>query len=162
MEIVRKIVEGALAARDEAGIKVRQPLSKLEIPEYKLSDELLQLVKDEVNIKEVEVNKKLAAGQVRLDSSLTDELKEEGLFRELVRTVNQLRKEAGLTINEQVVIDYQTDSEAVERAVGKFRAELLKNTISRELARQKSGDYLIEKEAEVNGEKVWLGLKKRG
>ena len=159
---VRKIVEGALAARDEAGIKVRQPLSKLEIPEYKLSDELLQLVKDEVNIKEVEVNKKLAAGQVRLDSSLTDELKEEGLFRELVRTVNQLRKEAGLTINEQVVIDYQTDSEAVERAVGKFRAELLKNTISRELARQKSGDYLIEKEAEVNGEKVWLGLKKRG
>jgi isoleucyl-tRNA synthetase len=161
METVRKIVESALAARDEAGIKVRQPLAKLEIPEYELSAELLQLIKDEVNIKKVEFNKKLAVGQVKLDSSLTDELKAEGLFRELIRSVNQLRKEAKLTINDQVTIDYQTDSETVEKVIGQFKEELFKNTISHELNNQKAGDYLIEKELKVNGEELWLGLKKK-
>ena len=159
MEEVRKIVELALAKRDEAGIKVRQPLSKLTVTGHKLSEELADLIKDEVNVKEV-VFEKADVLSVELDISLTDELKAEGLFRELVRTINQLRKEAKLTINDQVDIYFQTDSELVKKVISQYQSELLKLTISQKITAEKSADTLIDKEASVNGEQVWLGLKK--
>jgi len=51
MEKVRKIVELGLAKRDEAGIKVRQPLSQLRITNYELKEEYKVLVLDEINVK---------------------------------------------------------------------------------------------------------------
>jgi len=43
--------------------------------------------------------------KVGLDLNITDELKKEGLVREIVRTINQIRKEQKLTINDEVVVE---------------------------------------------------------
>ncbi|MDP2587119.1 MAG: isoleucine--tRNA ligase [Candidatus Komeilibacteria bacterium] len=158
MEIVRKIVELALAKRDEAGIKVRQILAELKVKGAKLTDEFSDLIKDEVNIKEV-VYKKGESVLVELDTTLTDELKAEGLFRELVRTVNQLRKEAGLTINDKVEIYYQSQSAMVNKVINLFKNELLKNTLSKSVLEGGLDNSLISKEVEINGEKVTISLK---
>ncbi|MFA5318474.1 MAG: class I tRNA ligase family protein, partial [Patescibacteria group bacterium] len=53
MAQVQKIVEMGLAKRDEAGIKVRQPLSELRITNYELRNEYENLIKDELNVKSV-------------------------------------------------------------------------------------------------------------
>ena len=160
MAVVRKVVEQALAKRDEAGIKVRQPLGQLTIPELKLSDDLIQLVKDEVNLKEVVIDKKLAVGSLKLETELTDELKEEGLYRELVRTINQLRKEAGLTISDRVEVCYQTESESVEKMIAQFQEDLLKSTLAKSIRAGKPEADLIAKEVKLNDQTVWLALKK--
>ncbi len=130
INLVRQIVEKGLAARSEANIKIRQPLSELRIKSYELSgkDELLDLIKDEINVKEVVFDEKIEK-EVELDLNMTEELKQEGLMRELVRQINQLRKEAGLTINDKVIIYH----DGLDEVFTKFGQEIKKATLAEKL-----------------------------
>ncbi|KKP77784.1 MAG: Isoleucine-tRNA ligase [Candidatus Nomurabacteria bacterium GW2011_GWC2_35_35] len=86
MEVVRKVVTLGLEARQKAGIKVRQPLAKLEIKNYKLDNEYETLIKDELNVKkiifekrsELKSSERSDLGEVLLDTKITPELKLEG------------------------------------------------------------------------------------
>ncbi len=93
MQVARNVVSSALEERDTAGIKVRQPLSKLSIPSsLKLAEEYLAIIADEVNVKKVE----RLGDAIRLDVEITDELKEEGVVRDTIREIQAFRKEQGL------------------------------------------------------------------
>lgn len=102
MIVVRKIVEIALSQRKEAKLKVRHPLAILNITNEKtLSEALKQLIKDEVNVKEI----KEATGEltVTLDTTtMTPELKAEGEARDIVRMVQDERKKLGTELDEKV------------------------------------------------------------
>ncbi|MBU4482071.1 isoleucine--tRNA ligase, partial [Patescibacteria group bacterium] len=87
MEVTRKVVELALAKRAEAGIKVRQPLLELRIMNYELSQEYLDLIKDEVNVKNIICEKGTGDLSVELNTELNTELIQEGLLRELTRAI---------------------------------------------------------------------------
>jgi len=107
------VVEKAHAARKEAGIRVRQPLDALTVTGIEISDELIELVKDELNVKSVKASngKDLA---VDLDTVLTPTLVEEGRARDLVRDIQSARKEAGLTPTQKVKVqlpDWPADFE---------------------------------------------------
>ncbi len=100
MQIVRNLSSAGLEARMKAKINVRQPLSKLIVLERSdLSDTLIGLVKDEVNVKEV-VFKDSITAEVELDTTMTPELIEEGQLREILRKIQDLRKEKGLSVGE--------------------------------------------------------------
>jgi isoleucyl-tRNA synthetase len=106
MEEARRIVTLALEARAKAGIKIRQPLASLTAP--KLSAELAAIVADEVNVKEVKEGKEIA-----LDTTITPELKEEGEVRDLVREIQDLRKKAGLSPGDPILLVLPKDAEAL-------------------------------------------------
>jgi isoleucyl-tRNA synthetase len=118
MSFARTYVSMALMRRAEAGIKIRQPLQKLSIrhngDKPMFWDDVLPLIRDEVNVKEVVFVK--AADQddpgVFLDVSITEELKEEGDLRDLVREVQDLRKQAGLSPKDQAVLTVPPDRQA--------------------------------------------------
>ena len=95
MEETRKVASVALEARSKANIKVRQPLSELKIKNNNLSEEFLALIRDELNVKKVTVDKNLKE-EVELNTTLTPELEEEGLVREEIRAIQDMRKENGL------------------------------------------------------------------
>ncbi|MCX6716241.1 MAG: class I tRNA ligase family protein [Candidatus Taylorbacteria bacterium] len=106
MELVRKVSSLGLDARMTAKINVRQPLQKLIVKDEKvkkLSSELLGLIRDEVNVKEI-VFDSAQAQEVSLDLNISAELKEEGELRELLRKIQDLRKEKGLSIKDQAVL----------------------------------------------------------
>jgi isoleucyl-tRNA synthetase len=157
MEEVRKIVELGLAKRDEAGIKVRQPLASLEVKSQKSkvkSKEYIELIKDELNIKDVVFADSEGDIEVKLNIEMTDDLKLEGLKREIVRLVNNLRKNAGLTIQDRIVLSWQSDSELIKNVFAKMSDELKKDTLSEKII---EGDG---EEVKVNGEIVKLGISK--
>ncbi|HEY4517176.1 MAG TPA: isoleucine--tRNA ligase [Candidatus Paceibacterota bacterium] len=92
MRAAREIVSKALEARDSAKIKVRQPLTSLTIPDTaQLSDEYRAIIADEVNVKNI-----LAGKDIALDTNITDELREEGTLRDIIRDIQAFRKESGL------------------------------------------------------------------
>jgi len=97
MKEVRRIVSLALEARAKVNIKVRQPLALLKISssKFQVPNEMIELIKDEVNVKEVIFNDKIA-DEVELNTKITPELKKEGDYREVLRRVQELRKERGL------------------------------------------------------------------
>jgi isoleucyl-tRNA synthetase len=94
MAATRKIVEMGLKARDEAGIKVRQPLRELLVTAPKtvaIKNKYIELIKAEVNVKEVNFKGNAKDIKVQLNTQIDDELRQEGLKREIVRLVNALR-----------------------------------------------------------------------
>ncbi|PIZ87166.1 isoleucine--tRNA ligase, partial [Candidatus Nomurabacteria bacterium CG_4_10_14_0_2_um_filter_30_12] len=127
METVRSLVTLGLEARQRAGIKVRQPLNKLEIIAEKLSDEYLEIIKDELNIKNIEYILKIKIGiqKVNLDTKMTPDLKEEGDYRELVRAVQDIRKKMGLTPSDIISLIVETNDEG-RKLIHKFETVLLK------------------------------------
>jgi len=110
METVRKIVELGHAKRKELGIKVRQPLAEFSIFNFQFSinDELVDLIKDELNVKEVEFKEGKGELSVQFDTNITQELKDEGLAREIIRSIQEERKKLGTKLDEKVdvALDY--------------------------------------------------------
>ncbi|MBI2008578.1 isoleucine--tRNA ligase [Candidatus Amesbacteria bacterium] len=101
MILVRKIVELGLSARKTAGIKVRQPLRAITIHGQTLNNDLQQLIKDELNIKNIIFGKSVVLS-VELDLTLDDSLISEGHSRELIRQIQDKRKELGARLDQQI------------------------------------------------------------
>ena len=123
---VREHVEKGLALREEAQIKVRQPLNKFQVSGLGLAEDLLVLIADEINVKAVSEGK-----DYKLDTKLNKELKEEGLVRELIRSVNALRKKQGLTIKDKVEVNFQTEDQELVKVIENNHDELCKGTSSK-------------------------------
>ncbi len=104
MEQVRVLVTLGFDARQKVNIKVRQPLAKLTVAKHELESEYLEILKDELNVKDVVIDKALEQGNVILDIVITEELKNEGDMRELSRTIQEMRKNANLMPSDRVVV----------------------------------------------------------
>jgi isoleucyl-tRNA synthetase len=132
MTEVRRIVSLGLEARAKVNIKVRQPLAKLEcqISNIQLQKEMTDLIKDEVNVKEVVFMKDVEG--VRLDTNITPELKEEGMVRELMRAIQDMRKKKNLEPKDLMTLLVKT-GEKGKALIEKFKIELSRVTGLRDI-----------------------------
>ena len=124
MSEVRKIVSLGFEARQKAKIQVRQPLVKLEVKNFDLSQEYIELIKEELNVKEIKQNKNLN-NDVILDVNITPELKQEGSYRELLRAIQNMRKKMELTPNDIILLTLDTNNEG-KKLVQKFKSDMKK------------------------------------
>jgi len=123
MELVREMVTNILEERNRAAIKVRQPLAAAvfktaKFDSIKTSGEYLGEVMDETNVRSLNFVESDASAQVcELDTNITEELKVEGVYRELVRTIQDARKLAGLKVGENVNIQLPNSLSDFEKQV---------------------------------------------
>lgn len=139
MAEARKIVEMGLALRAEAGIKVKQPLNQLTISNEQLASDFREIIADELNVKGVLGSKDISSEflskedfglKVGLDTNITDDLKAEGLAREVARAINLKRKEANLFVGDVAVVEYETEDELLNKVMKDFAEEIKQNTVS--------------------------------
>lgn len=241
MEIARQTASQGLSARGNKGIKVRQPLSKVLVNVKagwaELDDELVDIVTDELNIKELAfvedaddlisynvlpVNKLLGpkfgadfpkvraalaalnpdkvaslveAGEnvtldvegasvelapeeilvqteaaeglstvdgklltVAIDTTITPELRAEGLAREIVRRVQEQRKNADFNIEDRITTWYKAEDDIAEvfKAWGDYISE---ETLSTALMAGDPPEGAYVETHDVEGEKVTIGVK---
>lgn len=103
MKKTKRINSLALKQRRKAEIKVRQPLPSMEVRGAKLGKDFQNLLKRELNVKEIKFN---PGGElkVKLDTKLSQELIDEGDAREIIRGIQALRKDEGLTPEDKIEI----------------------------------------------------------
>lgn len=155
MAQVREIVAQALAKRAETKIKVRQPLSALQIKDIKLEKELLELIKQEVNVKEIIFGKNL-----ELNTKITPELKQEGMIREIIRQIQGMRKEANLKPKDKVVVKCFGDTE-INNLIENNKNVLQKEGRIKEIKiEEDEGKFDIEKKAKVEEKDFYISIKK--
>ncbi len=125
----RMLVSLALEARAAAGIKIRQPLSTVTVgregvlhPEFQ--DELYELMRDELNVKKI-VYTSSQTELVTLDTIITPELRLEGVARDLIRFIQELRKKKGLLPSQDITLTIATSPEG--RHVLKMFMDKVKN-----------------------------------
>jgi isoleucyl-tRNA synthetase len=146
MNEIRKIVSLALAERIVKGIKVKQPLASLKIKNQKSKvkneEELLNLVKDEINVKEIIFDEKIES-EVKLDTNLTEELKEEGFIRDIIRQVQAQRKEQKLIPQDRIFVEiFVPEKEKI--IIEKNKESLLKDFRADEIIIKESEEILLK------------------
>ncbi|MGC9603004.1 MAG: class I tRNA ligase family protein [Minisyncoccia bacterium] len=160
MEEVRGIASAVLSKRAEVGIKVRQPLQTLKIKDIKLKiqKELLGILKDEVNVKDVKFDAKLKT-DFELDTRITHELKEEGILRELIRTIQDLRQDAKMK-PQDIVLLFLDGPDELKMIVSKFGELLKKEVKAKRIELGKPPRFDAEIETRIEEMPVWVGIKK--
>jgi len=158
MEKAREIVSLALAARAKAKIKIRQPLAGLQIANYELRNEpeLLELIKEEVNVKKIIFGRSL-----KLETKITPELKEEGIIREVIRNIQEMRKEAGFKPKDKISVRYSASPD-LKNILVKNENTILKESRVKNFREKEKRKQLfdLEKEFKIDQEKIWLGIRK--
>ncbi|PIR38909.1 MAG: isoleucine--tRNA ligase [Alphaproteobacteria bacterium CG11_big_fil_rev_8_21_14_0_20_39_49] len=234
MDRVRDACNAALSIRGAENIRVRQPLASLTIidPEPQRLEDYADLIKDEVNVKEVKfssnvekfadlrlkvnfpvLGKRLpakmkdiiaatkkgewkqlpdgkieAAGEVLtqeecslelvpkakggtqplstndalvlLDLDVTNELKIEGVARDLVRVVQQSRKDADLNITDRINLNVETDNNNVVEALNGFNGYIAEQTLADSVSAAKADNCNHRFEQKIDGADVVIGLSR--
>ena len=155
MEEVRRLSTEGLRLRAEKGIKVRQPLRNFQfpIPNFKKKQELLELIKDEVNVKEITSGK-----EIMLDTTITPELKEEGVMREIIRNVQEMRRDAGLKPGERMRCFF-SGSQSVGEIMEKYKGIIRRETYAAAVGIGGKKPFRVEREIILEGEKILIGIK---
>lgn len=93
---------------------------------------------------------------VAINTEITDTLKTEGLYREIQRHCQLLRKEAGFAVSDKVLLDFETKAPALAFAIHEYGADIMRETLS-EILRIQSP--LIEKEVQLDEGSLLLKIK---
>ena len=159
MAEVRRLAALALALRAEKGIKVRQPLRELRIKNQELRgrDGLLEVLKDEVNVKEIVFDDTIQ-GEVKLDTEITHELMEEGLLREFMRAVQGLRQDAGFLPKDVIALDLE--GKELESVIRRHEPLVRERLRTKTVSYGRTGKFDAELETKMEGCNVWIGVRK--
>ena len=169
MNALRAAVNDGLSKRASEGIKVRQPLASVKLintisqdTPVEVAQFLIDIAKDELNVKSVEIvtdsDSESAQPSVVYDLTITPELKREGLMREIVRHVQSARKQAGLQIDDRIVLSISSDDSEISQAVGAFADVIKAETLAVEL--NSAADESEKYDAKIEGKLVEISLKK--
>ncbi|HUD10372.1 MAG TPA: isoleucine--tRNA ligase [Candidatus Saccharimonadales bacterium] len=163
MAMVRELVTQGLAQRAEAGLKVRQPLQSVALHGLtQLEPELMLIVQDELNVKEVTLVQitegKIVELEAEVNTVLSEELRTEGIVRELVRHIQNARKEAGLEVEDRIALLVETDSPEILEAISAHREFILNETLSEEFGEVPADAFMTS--AKIDGLEVSIALSK--
>lgn len=166
MQAVREIVNVGLQLRAKSAIKVRQPLSELHIKNEQLGGELLEIIKEEVNVKQIVCTAASVVGEdeivwdaervVGLNTQISPELKLEGQAREIIRYIQEMRKAAGYEVDDRIEVGYDGPEEVFSKFGEMIQKEVLATTFAKNLIQMPD----IKKDFEIGSQRVTITIKK--
>ncbi len=159
MSVVRRLVATGLAARNAAGIKVRQPLRAVTIAEKPLNSALETILLEELNIKAARYQG--GGGGLTLDTEISPELKLEGLARDLVRKIQELRKQSGFAVEDRIRLFYEGDGILAE-ALERWRDYIATETLAVAVARGAAPDGASTETLQIEGHDLKVGVVRVG
>jgi len=155
MEIARDYVNQALSLRATERVKIRQPLASITVPTLGEFVNFEDILTEELNVKKVVQGKDLA-----LDFTITPELKREGLMREVIRHVQSARKNAGLNVDDRIILALMvepSDAEELEKAIEEHSKTIGEETLTEKFEDVQSGH---DETVSIEGMKLRICLKK--
>ncbi|MBI2670341.1 MAG: class I tRNA ligase family protein [Candidatus Yanofskybacteria bacterium] len=164
MTELRDAAAHGLAQRKELGIKVRQPLASITLKKtIKFEPDLERLLMDELNVKNIFYNTE-QSDTTKLDEKLTPDLIMEGYAREIMRQIQDMRKEAKYRLDEKVYAAWDTRNPKVTETIEGHKKEIAEDALLKEFSRghNKKEVFDIEKEFELAPQaKIWLGVRSK-
>ena len=154
METVREYVNAGLSVRAKERMKVRQPLASVTVPSVGEFVDFKDILTEELNVKQVVVKQ---GAEVSLDLVITPELKREGLMREVIRHVQNARKNAGLNVDDHISLSLVSEDADLQQAIAEHEATIAAETLADTLTADTYAHTAIVK---VEGADLTLTLQK--
>ncbi len=160
MAFVREVINDGLSQRARNTVKVRQPLQSVSIRDTDgiLNDELRSVIAEELNVKEVIGHAHAETELTVLDLTLTPALRREGMMREVVRHVQNSRKQAGLQVDDRIALGLSTDDKELAKAIADFKDVIVSETLANSLTGAPDLAYKVS--VKVEGAELELALQK--
>ena len=155
MAKVRGYVNEALALRAKNGVKIRQPLASVKVPQNAKSFDFAPILMEELNVKSVE----FGGESVEFDFELTPELRAEGLMREIIRHIQTARKKADLNVDDRIELNFTSENAEVLDAFKKFEQEISKEVLATKVEISENELDFVQI-VKVEGSEVKISLKK--
>jgi isoleucyl-tRNA synthetase len=168
----RRAVGLGLQARETAKIKVRQPLAKAVVSGTGADTALrhASIIAEELNVKTVELGTEPPSGDgwiratdgamtVSIDTMLTPELRGEGMAREVVRAIQNLRRRSGLAVSDRIVLGIDTVDDVwkpIEPFLDWIGSETLAVSLDRVVVESPDGSS----EATIEGKRVAISIRR--
>lgn len=89
---------------------------------------------------------------IAINTEITPPLKEEGIYREILRHCQVLRKEAGFAVSDRVSLCFITKSEMIKSVINIYKKDITQETLSE--VREDILNPIMHKIVEIDGEKV--------
>ena len=176
MTRTRELINAGISLRmkkdeQQDSIKIRQPLQFANYAGKKLDDYYERIMAEELNVKEIRwidnLEEHLAdydktEGDIRPESwieiskNITPELKREGLMREVIRHVQAARKNAGLNVDDRIILRLETADDQLNQAVVEHS-----DTISAETLAVMGETDENQSTVKVEGAELHIALMKR-
>jgi len=153
MQKVRNLAEKAHALRAEAGIRLRQPLAELVI-DTKLGEEYKRILAEEINVLKI-----TEGSQITLETKITPELEKEGLLRDFIRSIQDLRKKAGLNPADKIHLFYETEDNRLAALIFNSQTRILEATNLARIQKGRDAGIKFEGEYTLGAQKIWLGMR---
>lgn len=179
MKAVRHLITVGLGLRAEGGIKVRQPLASATIKRsyHSFPPELLEIISEELNIKDLKVNTKHALPekpfvenltesnfaqlyQIELDTKLTPSLLREGMMREVVRQVQNARKQAGLQVDDRIKLSLYSSDVELSKAIDEYKSSIAEETLATSLENSEGAEVKQTLSVKMNNTELLIGIEK--
>jgi len=151
MATVRDYVNQALSLRAKEHVKIRQPLASVTVPSLGRFVNFEDILTEELNVKEVKQGSELS-----LDFTVTPELKREGLMREVIRHVQATRKDAGLNVDDRILLGLTSDDKELQDAIDEHAATIEAETLAVKLGPVSDDGYSATVAIEGKTLRVWL------
>ena len=94
---------------------------------------------------------------VVLDVTLDEKLMLEGLSRELIRTIQVLRKECDFNIEQRIYLNITSQDETINKVIETYKDKIISEALVLEFGAIQNPSYV--KEVEIGGEKATIELK---
>jgi isoleucyl-tRNA synthetase len=169
VQTIIDIVSKGLALRNEAKIKVRQPLSLVVIlmdgdNKFSLSHMFNKDIREELNVRsalftptyKVDESEKefIKQDNIILNVNIDDSLRKEGYVREITRHTQELRKKVGCTLTDRIELSIVTDSELIQDAIGSYESFIMEETLATKLHTKVNKELVIFHKPSVVGFEV--------
>lgn len=179
MEVARTIISSSGQVRANAGLKKRQPLREMIIvPENPLVrravETFAEVIEAEANVKSIAIGGppegegwaegSFDGGKIYVSLEIGEEELLEGLSREIIRRIQLMRKELGLTLGVERIEVYIQGDETVRRAVESFYDDIAWNSdadaIHLVYSPEEVSGISLGKEWEIDGRRVFVWVRK--
>jgi isoleucyl-tRNA synthetase len=151
------------------GPKMKEVLQAARENKFKIEENTVLICDEKLNLNKFEVVYQAKEGYSAesqngivavLDTNITKSLKQEGAVRDIVRLVQEFRKEMDYNVSDRIYLYLETDDKDLQEAILNFADYLKKETLAIEL--QNSGDFEwdSEKLTEVDSTPITIAIKR--
>ncbi|MFX0139885.1 MAG: isoleucine--tRNA ligase, partial [Candidatus Hodarchaeota archaeon] len=127
MEQTREVVKRSLELRDHYKIPVRQVLNEVSLKGVTLDKEYLELIAETINVKKIIIETRDESELiVELDTNITPALKLEGIARNIIRNLNNYRKQLKLSTKNRIVLYLKINDEDILKALDTHEEKIKK------------------------------------
>ncbi|MFX0023175.1 MAG: isoleucine--tRNA ligase [Candidatus Hermodarchaeota archaeon] len=146
MEKVKEVVKRSLELRDNAKIPVRQVLEEVKLKGTNLENDYLDIIGEVINVKRVTIEREEESEFiVELDTNISAELKLEGIARNLIRHLNNFRKQLNLSTKNRIDLFLKTEDSEITEALEKYKNKIKKMIQADKIIQNLEGKQDIKK-----------------